>query len=74
MESELKKVNVTFQTDNDGINYIESFLRNYTKVIDLKIIPDTKTLYETSTTFQELVKKKKEIQREIDLYINKHNF
>lgn len=74
MESQLKKVNITFQTDNDGINYVESFLRHYTKVIDLKIIPDTKTLYETSTTFKELVKKKKEIQREIDLYINKHNF
>lgn len=74
MENELKKVNVTFETDDAGIAYIESFLRQYTLVVDFKIIPDTYDLYKSSDTFKGLVKKKKEITREIDLYINEYNF
>ena len=70
----LRTVNTTFVTDPEGVSYIESFLRTYTEVRDFKIIPDTKELYEKSDTFKALVKKKKEIQREIDLYINEHNF
>lgn len=71
---ETKKVNVTFETDIKGVEYIESFLRHYTMVIDFKFIPDTSTLYDTNETFRKLIAEKRKIQREIDLYINEYNF
>lgn len=41
---------------------------------DFKKLPDTKELYENNSEFRSLVKAKKEAQRVIDDFINKHNF
>lgn len=67
-------VNVTLSDlTADQVYHVELFLRQNYGVIDFKILPETKELYNKDTTFQKIVKAVKDAQRVRDIYINEHN-
>ena len=70
----LKTINATFGLDESQIGIFERALRDSTNVIDFKVLPDTNALYEKDDAFKKLIKAKKDAQRVLDVYINKHNF
>lgn len=72
MREEEFTINTTFKIKGKIVVPLEKELTELTKMIDYKILPETSVLYEKDKTFQKLVKKVKEAQRERDEYINKH--
>lgn len=68
----MRKVNVTFELEEEDISDFNLFISNITKVkvIDFKILPNTDELYENDAYFKSLVKSKKKLQRQIDVYLN----
>lgn len=66
----MQKVNVTLNIESEQILNFENWLRQNTDVIDFKIIPDTKELYEKDEHFKKLVKAVKDAQLIRDRYIN----
>ena len=69
----MKTLNITLKIKPEEVIRFESWLRNNIEVIDLKILPETEKLYETSKPFQQLVKNVKNAQRERDVFINENN-
>ena len=67
------KISVTLNLQENEMQGFESWIRYYADVIDFRVLPDTKKLYERSSHFKELIKKKKDLGLEIDRYINEHN-
>ena len=70
----MKTINITIQIPEYEVTPLSEWLREYVKVIDFKILPDTKELYEKDKTFQKLVKAQKDARKVCDNYINEHNF
>ena len=68
-----RTINITLKIEPENVSYFESWLRHEYEVIDLKILPETEKLYETSKPFQQLVKNVKNAQRERDIFINENN-
>lgn len=66
-------VNATFIIKGKLLNVMEDFLLENTNLINYKVIPDTKDLYEKDKTFQKLVKIEKSARKEKELYINAKN-
>lgn len=56
--------------ESEQVLNFENWLRQNTDVIDFKIIPDTKELYEKDEHFKKLVKAVKDAQLIRDRYIN----
>jgi hypothetical protein len=69
----MKTINTTFEVEDAGVTYLESYLNEYTKLISYKVIADTNELYESDTTFKKLVKACKDANTLRDEYINNHN-
>lgn len=69
----MRKINTTIELDESRISFLEMVLRSEWNVIDFKILPETEKLYEENEAFKKLIKQKKKLQREIDLFINKYN-
>lgn len=68
-------VSTTFKIQDVNLTAFENYLKyneNF-DFIDLKVLADTEELYSNDKSFQRLVKKVKQAQRERDEYINKHN-
>ena len=63
-------VNLTIELSTEEINNFENWLRNTIKVIDFKVIPDTKNLYDNDPVFRKIVKGIKDAQLIRDRYIN----
>ena len=70
--SNLIKVNIVLKLEEKYLVRLEDELRGVFEVVSYRVLPDTQELYENSPTFRSLVKKRKEIQEEIDIYINEH--
>ena len=68
-----RTVNITLEVPDHNITGLETFLGDNFKLINYKIIPDTKELYENISHFRALCKKVKDAQRERDIFINDHN-
>lgn len=66
-------INTTFEVEEEGVTYIESWLKEYTKLINYKVIPDTNELYSIDPVFKKLVKNVKLATQRRDEYINKAN-
>ncbi len=69
----MRTVNTTFEVEEEGVTYIESWLQNYTKLINYKVIPDTNELYLNDPIFKKLVHNVKVSTKLRDEYINKVN-
>ena len=68
-------INITLtELDEHQVYHLEAYLRKQYAVIDYKILPETKELYNTDPTFQKIVKAVKSAQKTRDIYINEHNF
>lgn len=68
-----KTVNVTMVIEDRKVNPLEERLRQEFRVLDYRILPDTRDLYENDPYFQKLLKIKKDHKTVIDRYINNHN-
>lgn len=66
------KVNIVLKLREEDLVPLEYELRDLFEVVSYRVLPDTQELYETKPTFKRLVQKRKEIQEEIDNYINEH--
>ena len=66
----MKTVNLTIELSPEEINNFENWLRNNVKVIDFKVIPETKHLYDNDPIFRKIVKGIKDAQLIRDRYIN----
>lgn len=69
----MKKINIVLEIEPEILNAFEESLRINFKVIDLKILPDTRELYEKDEHFRKILKGIKKSNLEKDRYINKHN-
>ena len=70
---ETKIVNITLELPEAWVTSLEDYLRQNLKVINYKIIPDTKELYDSDKHFRKLVKDVKTVTKIKDEYINDHN-
>ena len=71
----MKTINLTVRLrDDEHIYNFEKFIRNEVEVVDFKILPDIKELYEKDDLFKKIVKGVKDAQRIRDIYINDHNY
>ena len=69
----MKTINLTFRMEESEIVNFENWFRHHVEVIDLRILPDTESLYENDKTFQSIVRTLKKAQRVRDNYINEKN-
>ncbi len=70
----MKTINITLKIAPENLNRLDEALRRHYEVIDLKILPNTETLYNEDEHFKKLVKGVKTAQRIRDKYINKKNY
>lgn len=70
---EKKMLNITLKIPSHLIGDLEAYFEGKGWYVDSKIVPDTKELYDKSSTFRRLVKNVKEAQLERDRFINKNN-
>ena len=64
-----RTVNITIEIDDFDIVGFESQLRQWLKVIDFTILPDSKDLYNTDPIYKKMWKKLKEDKKAIYNYI-----
>ena len=69
----MKTVNITLEINDDDITNFENYLNNTFNLINFRIIPDTKELYEKDDVFKKLVKAEKQARRIKETYINENN-
>lgn len=74
----MRTVNLTVRfEDNDVIEQqLRQFLRTHLggSIVDIKTLPNTDKLYEEDPVFKRLLKAQSKNKREVQDYINKHNF
>lgn len=71
----MKTVNFTIQLEDDAeVSRFEHWLEQYVNIKDLKILPDTKALYENNAHFRTLTQKYYDAKRVREDYINEHLF
>jgi hypothetical protein len=66
------KVSFTINISEQDFIGAEKFLYDNFDVLDYRILPDTKNLYESDKAFQKLIAEKKKASRVINEYINNH--
>ena len=66
------KVNIVLKLRDEDLVPFEYELRDLFEVVSYRVLPDTQELYDNKPAFRNLVNKRKEIQEEIDNYINEH--
>lgn len=66
----MEKLNITLEIEKEQLQNFENWLRNNLNVLDFKIVPDTKELYENDQHFKKLSKAVKDAQLERDRYYN----
>ncbi len=69
---EMTKISAVFEVKTSLVVHTENWMDEVFDLISYRIIPDTQELWETSPRFKSLVKQRKQIQEEIDKYINEH--
>ena len=69
---EMTKISAVFEVKTSLVVHTENWMDEVFDLISYRIIPDTQELWETSLRFNSLVKQRKQIQEEIDKYINEH--
>ena len=63
-------ISATFRTQGKYVNILEIYLLDNTKLVNYKILTDTKELYDNDVIFRKLVKMEAEAKRQKDIYIN----
>ncbi len=63
-------ISATFKTQGKYVNILENYLLDNTKLVNYKILTDTKELYDNDVIFRKLVKMEAEAKRQKDIYIN----
>ena len=73
----MRKINLTLEfEDNDLVEYalrkeLDALLGK--SIIDIRTLPNTKELYDNDNHFKSLYKAKKDLQLQIDRYVNNRN-
>ena len=63
-------ISATFKTQGKYVNILENYLLDNTKLVNYKILTDTKELYDNDVIFRKLVKMEAEAKRQKEIYIN----
>mgnify|MGYP006061820357 FL=1 len=63
-------ISATFKTQGKYVNILENYLLDNTKLVNYKILTDTKELYDNDVIFRKLVKMESEAKRQKEIYIN----
>ena len=72
-DEEKVKISAVFSVKKSLVTHTERVLiHKMDKLISFRIMPNTDYLYENKPRFKQLVKAKRDIQNEIDIYINEH--
>tara|TARA_R110000772_G_scaffold254725_1_gene370746 strand:+ start:559 stop:813 length:255 start_codon:yes stop_codon:yes gene_type:complete len=69
----IETLNITLKINDHQVAEFQRFLDEHFNVISYKVMPDTEKMYATDTTFQKLVKAKKEATKVVGIYINDNN-
>jgi hypothetical protein len=65
------KVNIVVKIYEEHLVRLEDELNEMLpEVVSYRVLPDTQELWDNSPAFRKLVKKRKEIQEQIDIFIN----
>ena len=70
--NEMTKISAVFNVKTSLVTHTENCFDAWFDLISYRVIPDTQELWEKSDRFKSLVKQRKEIQEQIDLFINEH--
>ena len=68
----LTKISAVFNVKDSLVVHTENWMNEVFDLVSYWIIPDTQELWEKSPRFKALVKRRKAIQEEIDIFINEH--
>ena len=68
----MTKISAVFNVKKSLVVHTENCFIEWFDLVSYRIIPDTQKLWETSPKFKSLVKQRKNIQEEIDKYINEY--
>ena len=63
-------ISATFKTQGKYVNILENYLFDNTKLVNYKILTDTKELYDNDVIFRKLVKMEAEAKKQKEIYIN----
>jgi len=63
-------ISATFKTQGKYVNILENYLLDNTKLVNYKILTDTKELYDNDVIFRKLVKMEAEAKKQKEIYIN----
>jgi len=63
-------ISATFKTKGKYVNILENYLLDNTKLVNYKILTDTKELYDNDVIFRKLVKMEAEAKKQKEIYIN----
>ena len=70
--SEIIKISAVFNVKDSLVVHTENWMNEVFDLISYRVIPDTQELWEKYPRFQQLVKQRKAIQEEIDIFVNEH--
>jgi len=62
-------ISATFKTQGKYVNILENYLLDNTKLVNYKILTDTKELYDNDVIFRKLVKMEAEAKKQKEIYI-----
>ena len=62
-------ISATFKTQGKYVNILENYLLENTKLVNYKILTDTKELYDNDVIFRKLVKMEAEAKKQKEIYI-----
>ena len=60
------------KVEKEDLIELEAWLESLFELVSFRIVPDTQELWEKSSQFKKLVRQRKDIQEQIDKYINEH--
>ena len=63
-------VSATFEVNGKLVNTLENYLLENSKLINYKILPDTRELYDNDPVFRKLVKIESEAKKQKETYSN----
>jgi hypothetical protein len=70
--NEITKISAVFNVKKSLVVHTENWMDEVFELISYRIIPDTQDLWKKDDRFKKLVKSRKNIQEQIDKYINEH--
>ena len=69
----METINITLKVKEDGVVQLRQFLDEHLEVVDFKILPDTRKMFEEDEGFKSISKNLSRWRKVRDKYINDNN-